>query len=207
MMTHQPSISAIDIYDRNGASWVEMRSQHLIEAPWLDRFCALIPDGASVLDIGCGSGMPIASALIRRGFNVTGLDGSATMVALFRRNLPGFPVRFIDMRTFALGRRFAGLIAWDSLFHLPPDDQRDVFRRFRDHAEPDAALMFTSGDAEGESIGELSGDPLYHASLDRDEYRTLLEAAGFTVVAHVERDPACGNHTIWLAQHNADRRA
>jgi len=40
-----------------------------------------------VLDIGCGSGIPIARDLIRRGVNVTGLDASSTMLALFERNV------------------------------------------------------------------------------------------------------------------------
>src|SRR3712207_7171924 len=49
-----------------------------------------------------------------------------------------------DMRTLRLGARFAGILAWDSFFHLRPDDQRAMFRTFRDHAAPGAALLFRS---------------------------------------------------------------
>ena len=63
--------------------------------------------------------------------------------------------------------------------------------------------MFTSGTSHGEAIGSYRGDPLYHASLAPQEYRTLLEAADFRILAHVVEDPNCGAHTIWLAQ--ADR--
>ncbi|MDF2997171.1 MAG: hypothetical protein K0R27_2808 [Xanthobacteraceae bacterium] len=56
-------------------------SDILVEGPWLDRFCNLMPSASAVLDIGCGSGLPIASELIRRGFEVTGVDGAATMLA------------------------------------------------------------------------------------------------------------------------------
>jgi SAM-dependent methyltransferase len=132
-----------------------------------------------VLDIGCGSGLPIARELIRRGFDVTGVDGTTTMLALFRHNLPDSTAHFADMRQLALGQRFAGLLAWDSFFHLSPNDQRAMFPRFQAHAVPGAALMFTSGNAEGSAIGELEGDPLYHGSLDPDEYRTLLDIVGF----------------------------
>lgn len=65
---------------------------------------------------------------------------------------------------------------------------------------PGAALMFISGNAEGEAIGELEGDRLYHGSLDPDEYRSLLDVAGFSVIAHVVGDPDCGRRTIWLAR-------
>jgi hypothetical protein len=74
-----------------------------------------------------------------------------------------------------------------------------MFPVFRDHAAPRAALMFTSGPAHGEVIGAFEGEPLYHASLDPDEYRALLMAHGFRVVRHVADDPACNGHTIWLA--------
>ncbi len=50
------------------------------------------------------------------------------------------------------------------------------------------------------AIGSYRGEPLHHASLDGAEYRALLEANGFRVVAHVIDDPTCGGHTIWLAR-------
>jgi hypothetical protein len=48
--------------------------------------------------------------------------------------------------------------------------------------------------------GKLEGEPLYHASLDPDEYRLLLDRNGFDVVTHVAEDPDCGGHTVWLAR-------
>lgn len=104
------------------------------------------------------------------------------------------------MRTLSLGSVFSGIIAWDSFFHLCHDDQRRMFPIFRKHAAPRAALMFTSGPSHGEAIGSYQGEPLYHASLDGAEYRALLDAHGFEVVAHVIEDPTCGRHTIWLAR-------
>ena len=84
-----------------------------------------------------------------------------------------------DMRKLALQRQFSGILAWDSFFHLCQDDQRKMFPVFREHAAPKAALMFTSGPAHGEAIGSFGGEPLYHASLDPAEYRSLLDGTGF----------------------------
>ncbi len=201
-MPTSADVTVIDVYQRHGVAWAKLRSREMLEKRWLDRFCALLPAGAAVLDIGCGSGLPIARELIRRGFDVTGVDGTPTMLAQFQRNLPGIAAHLVDMRQLFLARCFAGMIAWDSFFHLSPEDQRGMFSRFQAHAAPGAALMFTSGDAEGEAIGELEGDPLYHGSLDPEEYRNLLADAGFAVIAHIAKDPACGHRTIWLAQQN-----
>jgi hypothetical protein len=60
--------------------------------------------------------------------------------------------------------------------------------------------MFTSGPAAGEAIGTFEGEPLYHASLDPEEYRQLFGANGFEEIAHVADDPDCGGHTVWLAR-------
>lgn len=190
----------VDLYRRHAEAWAAARKTVLSERAWLERFTGMLPRGVTVLDVGCGSGEPIARYLDTSGFRVTGLDISPEMVALFRASLPGAVVELLDMRSMSLGRRFGGLIVWDSFFHLSPHDQRLMFPVFRGHAERGAALLFTSGPAFGEAIGTLEGEPLYHASLDSDEYRLLLEQNGFDVVAHVAEDPDCDGHTVWLAR-------
>jgi hypothetical protein len=104
------------------------------------------------------------------------------------------------MRQLSLHRLFAGILAWDSFFHLTYDDQKRMFPIFRAHIAPGGALMFTSGPAHGEAIGQLEGEPLYHASLDPAAYRDLLDNHGFDVVDTIAEDPNCGRRTIWLAR-------
>jgi len=171
-----------------------------MEADWLDRFLALMPHRPAVLDIGCGSGEPMARYLADRGCDVTGIDSAPEMTALFSAHLPGHSWHVADMRSLSLGRAFNGVLAWDSFFHLRHDDQQRMFPIFRAHAERGAALMFTSGPDHGVAMGTFEGEPLYHASLSSDEYRSLLTENGFEVVAHAVEDPTCGRHTIWLAR-------
>lgn len=196
----------VELYERKAHAWVadRTRSHALMEQGWLERFLALMPAGGTVLDIGCGAGEPIAAYLIGRGCDVTGIDSSPTMIALARGNFPDRDWLVADMRTLSLGRRFQGLIAWDSFFHLTYDDQRRMFPIFAAHAAPEAPLWFSSGPRHGEAIGTLHGEPLYHASLAPDEYRSLLAANGFSVIDHVAEDPSCGAHTVWLARRDKD---
>ena len=118
------------------------------------------------------------------------------MVAMFGERLPEQEAICADMRALDLGRRFEGILAWDSFFHLKHDDQRRMFPIFRKHAAPGAALMFTSGPSHGVAMGELEGEQLFHSSLDTEEYRKLLGEAGFEVVAHVVEDDVCGGRTV-----------
>lgn len=191
----------IDLYERHADDWARERGDRLVlEKNWLDRFTALLPEAATVLDLGCGSGMPIAGHLIERGCRVTGVDSSPAMIGRCARRFPGHEWLVGDMRTSAPDRTFHGILAWDSFFHLAPDDQRRMFPVFGTRAAAGAALMFTSGPTADVRIGTYHGEPLYHASLDSDEYRELLHVNGFEVVAHIAEDPGCGLHTVWLAR-------
>jgi SAM-dependent methyltransferase len=190
----------IGLYRRHASAWAADRGNRLWETAWLARFTALLPGGGAVLDIGCGSGQPIAAHLIGQGYAVSGVDSSPELVAMAKAAFPAAQWSVADMRSLSLERRFDGILAWDSFFHLCPDDQRRMFAAFRRHALPGAALMFTSGPAAGVAMGSYQGEPLYHASLDGAEYRGLLAEQGFAVVEHVAEDPACGGHTVWLAQ-------
>jgi SAM-dependent methyltransferase len=195
-----PADAIIDLYQRHAATYDSLRGKLLMEGPWLTRFRDLLAPGAAILDIGCGTGQPIASHFSAQGHAVTGVDSAAAMIALCRKRFPEGDWQVADMRRLALGRRFGGLIAWDSFFHLTPEDQRGMFAVFAAHAAPGAALLFTSGPAHGEAIGSFEGEALYHGSLDPAEYRALLAENGFSVEAHVAEDKSCGGHTIWLAR-------
>jgi predicted TPR repeat methyltransferase len=198
-----PADRIVGLYDTHAADWDKARGKTLLERPWLDRFAAGLSPHAAILDMGCGSGEPIAGHFIAAGFAITGIDSSQALIAICKDRFPSHEWLVEDMRRLALGRRFDGLIAWDSFFHLAFDDQRRMFPIFAEHAAPGAMLMFTSGPAHGEAIGSFSGEPLYHASLDPDEYRALLGENGFEVIHHVAEDPTCGGHTIWLCRFRA----
>jgi SAM-dependent methyltransferase len=192
----------IALYERHADAWVKDRLMEstLYEKPWLDRFCALLPRGGSILDCGCGAGEPIARYLSQCGFAVLGVDSSPAMVRMFQTGLPQQRAVVADMRSLCLSESFHGILSWDSFFHLNHSDQQKMFRVFRNHAAARAALMFTSGPSHGEAVGQLKGEPLYHASLDASEYRRLLEEQGFEVVDQRAGDPSCHGRTVWLAQ-------
>ncbi len=194
------SAAVIGLYERHGAAWAAARNTNLFERNWLERFCALLPAGGSVLDLGCGSGDPLTLALLARGFRVTGIDASPAMLALYRANAPAARADLADMRDFDLGARFDGILAWHSLFHLTADDQKSALARVAAHSAPQAALLFTAGPDAGEAIGLLEGELLYHASLSPSDYRETLAGHDYQVVDHRIDDPACGGATVWLCR-------
>jgi SAM-dependent methyltransferase len=188
------------LYERFAREFDRDRGNSLRERSYLDAIAAQIAPGTSILDLGCGTGEPIARYFIERGCHVTGVDAAPAMLAISRQRLPKAAWIEADMRMLALDRRFDAIIAWDSFFHLDQDEQRAMFPIFERHIAPNGLLLFTSGPQAGVAIGNLYGEELFHASLDPDDYRALLVSSGFRVLRHVIEDSECGGHTIWLAQ-------
>ena len=190
----------VGVYRRHAAAFDRVRNRSLFEKAWLDRFVDAMPDGRSVLDLGCGMGEPIASYLVKRGCRITGVDSSPPMLDIARGRFPDHRWLEADMRTLSLDETFDGIIAWDSLFLLSTDDQRKMFPIFAAHSEPGTVLLFASGPKASESLSTFEGETLYAGSLENDEYRELMSANGFAVIHHINDDPDCDFHTVWLAR-------
>jgi SAM-dependent methyltransferase len=189
------------LYARHAQRFDAARTRSLMELPYLEKATALAPAPGNVLDLGCGSGEPLARYFVDNGYCVTGIDTVGEMLDMCRARFPEMTWRRADMRHLDIPQRFEIVIAWDSFFHLKPDDQRQMFATFRKHTVPGGVLVFTSGTSEGEKIGgNLFGDVLYHASLDSVEYARLLDHHGYSAILHRVEDPDCGGHTVWIAQ-------
>lgn len=188
------------VYRRHAAGFDAHRGRQLFEKAWLDRFLALVPVGAPVLSLGCGAGEPVERYLAEAGHPVTGVDFSPEMLVLAKARMPQAEWIEADMRGLDLGRRFGGVIAWNSFFHLTRDDQRGMFAVFARHLLPGGGLMFTAGPGNGEVVGAVEGSPVYHASLAPSEYARCIEAEGLEVRGFLAEDPACAGHSVWLAR-------
>lgn len=186
-------------YEKEAAVWARGRGQGLWEAPALNATIAGRPPGLRVLDLGCGSGQPIAEWYVARGDHVTGVDGAASMIAEVTTRVPAVEAIHADMRGLALGRKFDVILAFNSFFHLSAEDQRAMFPVFAGHATPGARLLLTTGPDAGEAVGTVGSSKVYHASLSPVEYRKLFAESGFDVVWFRPNDAELAGHSVWLA--------
>lgn len=141
--------------------------------------------GAAILDVGCGHGDPIATALHRAGFVVHGVDASPNMVAAFRERLPSAPVvcESIEISAFH-GRAFAGVLAWGLVFLLPESTQRSIIPRLASVLAPGGRLLFTAPANQGTWTDVLTDR--MSTSLGASAYRALISAAGLELLAELE---------------------
>ena len=115
--------------------------------PELQSLIATLPYGATVLDVGCGNGLPLTKKLLDAGYNVIGVDSSSRMLERFTMNCPGTrficsPIQSANLQ----GLMFDAAVAWGVLFHLPHDEQRKATAKIASVLKPGGLFLFTAGD-------------------------------------------------------------
>ena len=104
--------------------------------------CGLAP-GATILDLACGTGT-YSYALLRRGYDVVGVDASADMLSIAREKCPGMLLLCQRLEQLDLyGTAQAAICLTDSLNHITnPKDLRRFFKRLALFLEPGAPFVF-----------------------------------------------------------------
>jgi SAM-dependent methyltransferase len=102
--------------------------QHAAIADLLSR----LPPRSSILDLGCGTGIPAAQSLAAAGHHVTGIDVSARMVELAKRQVPEGEFIHEDMMQARFDdATFDAVVAYFSLLMLPKRDVALMLDRIR----------------------------------------------------------------------------
>lgn len=140
-----------------------------------------LPSGAAVIDLGCGSGLPITKVLVDQGLTVCAVDASPSLVEAFRYNLPDIPVACEPVQdSLFFDRRFDGVVAWGLMFLLQSEEQHYLIRRMSDILVPGGRLLFTSPPVPVVWKDAMTG--LESRSLGAVEYRKQLSAVGLSVI-------------------------
>jgi SAM-dependent methyltransferase len=143
----------------------------------------LIPPGSDVLELGCGAGIPMTAALADRR-TVTGVDISATQLAMARRNVPGAAFIHADMTTLAFGpASFDAVVAFYALTHVPRDEGAELIERVRGWLRPGGLFLASMGadDEPGDVEADWLGVDMYFSHFGAKANRRLVERAGFVI--------------------------
>lgn len=169
-------------YEAVASEFAARREQSEIGVATVRRWARSLPSGASILDLGCGHGVPISMALMKAGFAIHGVDASPSLTAAFRRCLPHAPVTCEPVEDSGFfGRTFDGIIAIALMFLLPADVQREVIRKVALALNPGGRFLFTCPAETCTWADILTGRR--SLSLGVEEYEAVLTAVGLTPVA------------------------
>lgn len=146
-----------------------------------------LPPASAVVDIGCGSGVPVAQALVEGGFKVFGVDASPSLLASFRKRFPTAQSACEAAQDSAFFHRtFDAAVAVGLLFLLSADDQRKVIERVAAALRPGGRFLFTAPWQRCEWQDLLTNRQ--SRSLGASEYQRLLDASGLRLVCCHDED-------------------
>jgi|SRR5215204_2756092 len=160
--------------------------------------------GSRVLDLGCGTGQPIALHLAERGFRVVCVDESEKMLEIARRVVPVAEFVRADMCELNLDGGFAAAVAWDSVFHVGRERHREIFRKLYGLLDPGGWLLLSAGGTGHEGFtSEMYGHTFFYSAHEPAETLRLLSEEGFTVELCEEDDPSSRGHIAIVASRPA----
>jgi cyclopropane fatty-acyl-phospholipid synthase-like methyltransferase len=197
-------------YDRLAPDYLEW-SQGIEADPrgrMLAAFAVALRDGARVLDLGCGAGIPSTRQMARR-FRVVGVDISAAQIALARNRVPGADFIQGDFTELEFpDASFDGVTAFYAISHVPRDQHPQLFADVFAWLVPGGLFLATLGASDTPDwTGQWLGAEMFFSSHDAEENRRLVRAAGFELLRDevlVTREPEGDVVFLWVLARKPD---
>lgn len=160
-------MDSIDYYNRHAAEFYD-RTVELDLKEELERFILLLPEGAAVLDLGCGSGRD-SLYMKEEGLDVTAMDASEELCELAQIHI-GQDVLLMRFEEIDFMEVFDGVWANASLLHVPSEEMDEVLDKIIKSMKTEGILYMSF------KYGDFSGirDGRYFKDYNTRELKELL---------------------------------
>jgi SAM-dependent methyltransferase len=187
-------------------SWSGGESKY---SAWLGELGSRMPAAARVLDLGCGSGLPVARDLMAAGCHVTGVDISEVQVRRARELVPAAEFLQADIASVAFEpEAFDAVVSFFALIHLPLDDQLLMLSRIAGWLRPGGLLVATTGYWAWTGYEENwldGGARMWWSQADVATYRSWIAQAGLVVEREEFVPEDDGGHALfWASRPRTD---
>jgi SAM-dependent methyltransferase len=168
---------------------------------WLSELGERIPPGGGVLDLGCGSGLPVARDLSAAGFRVTGVDFSEVQIRRASELVPAAEFLRADISSVDFGSEsFDAVVSFFALIHIPLDEQLPLLRRIAGWLRPGGVFAATAGywAWTGYEDNWLDGGaPMWWSHADLATYRNWIGQAGLLIDSEEFVPESDGGHALF----------
>ncbi len=153
--------------------------------PATDFFCRELPERASILDIGSGTGLPFAKLFLEKGFNYLGVDISSQMIKIARKNVPLAKFKELSMTDLSFDKEFDGVFSHYTMLLLNPKMFKDVARRVVKSLKTNGFFYLSlnepgveNTDLDEDVICEIMGETMYSRAYTEGEILDVFTSLG-----------------------------
>lgn len=187
-------------YDKVAQNYSSQRDQFRNDK-YLERLVKLLKSGSTILDIGCGAGVPVDKYLVGRGFRVIGIDISEKQIELAKKNVPQAFYKTKDMSELQYGEyQVDGVISFYAIFHTPREQHKELFKKINSFLPKDGLILVTMGAGEWEGTEEdFHGTKMWWSHYGAEKNKEIIKKAGFKIL--LDEIDTSGNekHQVVLA--------
>jgi 2-polyprenyl-3-methyl-5-hydroxy-6-metoxy-1,4-benzoquinol methylase len=192
-------------YNQIADRYLTTRTRDSEDVRLLAEVVTRLPEGAKVLDAGCGAGIPISQMLSGK-FAVTGVDFSEAQIKLAQKNVPNAHFLCEDMTELDFPENtFDGITSYYAIIHIPREEHQPLLANFHRMLKPGGlALLCLGAEHLIDDIDEnYLGTRMYWSHFDSETYLRILNEIGFAILwAKRVADESCegAGHLFLLAQ-------
>jgi SAM-dependent methyltransferase len=160
---------AMSIYDKVGSTYDTMRSN--VGVKDILHEVNVLGNDIKVLDLGCGTGHPIAKAVSPIVKEYCGIDNSQPMLDAYIKNIQNADCKLLDMPDVnQIQGKWDFIFSWGAICHLPIEFQKKTMAAVSRLLKPEGRFLFTGGKEAGECTGNVGKYTVYHYSMGRSAY-------------------------------------
>ena len=186
-------------YNAIAAEYLTTRSETSEDVQLLDELVTRLPEGARILDAGCGAGVPVAK-ILSSFFDVTGVDFAQTQIEMARRLVPNAKFICHDIVDLSLpDDSFDAVCSYYAIIHIPRQEHPQLLQNFYRMLKPGglALLCLGANDIEHDIEEDYHGSPMYWSHFDAETNLRLIGEAGFEIIL----SKAIADSTYPASQH------
>ena len=171
-------------YDEIAGEWNVARHTFVRdELRYLETLLDGLQPPASVLDVGCGTGRPMAEYVLAHGHHITGIDQSERMLDIARERFPEGTWIHARIEDAEFAGIFDAIICWDSLFHIDRVHHEPILTRLYRCLAPGGRIMLTVGGSENPAFTDtMFGREFFYDSHPPERAVEIMQAIGFEIV-------------------------
>lgn len=171
-------------YDEIAGEWNVVRQAFVRdELRYLETLLSGLQPPAAVLDVGCGTGRPMAEYVLAHGHRITGIDQSERMLDIARERFPQGTWIRARIEDAEFEGPFDAVICWDSLFHIDRAHHEPILTRLHGCLRPGGRIMLTVGGSENPAFTDtMFGREFFYDSHPPERVVEIMRAIGFEIV-------------------------